>query len=83
MKKTNFENWLNKFIEEKDFDLEMIFEVEGRSGMNMMPYAQVIDAILATNEQEQNAIKSTLVQIDFRNGDIGHYFRHLAQAIAK
>ena len=51
--------------------------------MNMMPYAQVIDAILATNEQEQNAIKSTLVQIDFRNGDIGHYFRHLAQAIAK
>ena len=83
MKKTNFENWLNTFIEEKDFDLEMIFEVEGPSGMNIMPFWVVRDAILATTEQEQTAIKSTLIQIDFRNGDIRHYFRHLAQAIAK
>ena len=83
MKATNFENWLNTFIEEKDFDLEMIFEVEGESGLNIMPFWIVRDAILGTTSEEQALIKNTLIQIDFRNGNIGHFFEHLAQAIAK
>jgi hypothetical protein len=82
MTKLNFSIWLGKFIDEKEFDTDMPFEVEGPSGMNQMDYNVVMQAILDTNLTEQEGIKATLVKIDFMNGDIGHYFRHLAQALA-
>ena len=78
----NFTNWLETFISEKEFDLDRMFEVQGESGANMMDYNVVVQAIMATNTEEQEGIKAMLVKIDFMNGDIGRYFRHLAQAIA-
>ena len=47
-----------------------------------MNYQVVIEHIKAAPLHEQKAIKTTLVKIDFMNGDIRHFFRHLAQAIA-
>jgi hypothetical protein len=32
-------------------------------------------------EHEQAAIKNTIVRIDFANGDVMHYFKHLAGAL--
>lgn len=77
-----FKNWLNTFIEEKNIDLEDTFEVMGSSGVNIMPYQVVVDAILSAPASEQKAIKEMIVKIDFKNGDVRHYFRHLSQAIA-
>lgn len=77
-----FANWLDTLIEEKDIDLEQGFSVKGPSGENHMTYENVIDAIKGASANEQAGIKNMLVRIDFANGDIRHYFRHLAQAIA-
>jgi hypothetical protein len=82
MTNTTFAIWLGKFIDEKEFDTDMPFEVEGPSGMNQMDYNVVMQAILDTNMNEKEGIKATLIKIDFMNGDIGHYFRHLARALA-
>ena len=77
-----FNNWLETFITEKGIDLEQGFEVAGPSGANHMKYAHVVDAIKQAPAHEQRGIKDMLVKIDFRNGDVRHYFCHLAQAIA-
>jgi len=82
MTQAQFAIWLNKFIDEKEFDTDSPFEVEGPSGTNMMDYNVVCQAMLDAPSKEQEAIKSTLIKIDFLNGDIGHYLRHLAQALA-
>lgn len=78
----NFNQWLDTFIEEKGVDVDQGFEVEGPSGRNWMCYQNVIDAMKQAPKHEQASIKNMIVRIDFRNGDVTHYLRHLAQAIA-
>ena len=77
-----FNKWIDTLISEKNIDPETLIEVEGASGTNIMPLQVVIDAIKSTTRNEQAAIKMTLVKIDFCNGDIMHYFTHLAGALA-
>jgi hypothetical protein len=77
-----FTKWLETFISEKGLDLEQVFTVNGKSGPNYIPLACVVDAIKSAPSQEQAGIKTMIVKIDFRNGDVCHYFKHLAQAIA-
>jgi len=78
-----FEKWLDTFIEEKGIDTERIIEAEGRSGANFIPVGCLVEAIKAAPLREQQQIKTTIVKIDFCNGDVMHFFRHLAQAIAR
>lgn len=78
-----FGKWLDTFIAEKNIDTEHAFEVEGPSGANHIPVGCVIEAIKSTSAHEQAAIKDMIVKIDFVNGDVLHYFAHLAKAIAK
>lgn len=82
MTNSKFNTWLDTFISEKGIDLEQVFTVDGPSGPNHMPYEVVINAMYGAPFAEQAAIKNTLVMIDFKNGDVRHYLRHLAQAIA-
>lgn len=77
-----FAEWLDTFVEEKGIDTEMLLEVEGASGTNIIPVEVLLDAMKTTTPGEQAAIKATIVKIDFANGNVLHYFRHLAQAIA-
>lgn len=75
--------YLNNLITEKTaLDMDMILEVEGPSGLNIMPLAVLVDAILSAPVTEQKAIRTMLVKIDFVNGKVEDYFKHLAQAIA-
>ena len=79
-----FTIWLDRFISEKELDIEDTFEVEGPEwGWNLIPLGCVIEAIKSTSCQEQAQIKNMLVKIDFVNGNVMDYFEHLAQAIAK
>jgi hypothetical protein len=81
--KNAFDTWLDTLIEEKGIDTESIeFEIEGESGLNIIPLGVVIEHIKITTKEEQKKIKDILVMIDFKNGDICHFFKHLAQAIA-
>ena len=77
-----FTKWLETFITEKGLDLEMRFNVEGASGNNSIPLGCVVEAMKSAPAREQSAIKDMIVKIDFRNGDVAHYFGHLAQALA-
>lgn len=59
------------------------FTVDGPSGPNYMTYQVVVDALVGAPKHEQEAVRRNLVRIDFANGDVFDYFRHLAQAIAQ
>lgn len=78
----NFTTWLNTFIDEKGIDREEVIEATGVSGKNFIPVGCLLEAMEQAPTCEQQAIKNTIVRIDFANGDVMHYFRHLAQAIA-
>jgi len=76
-------NYFNTLIDEKGLDINTTFEVTGASGLNIIPLGVVVEHILIAPKHEQDAIKKTLIKIDFLNGDVMHYFKHLAGAIAK
>jgi len=79
----NFTTWLNALISEKNINIEQTLQVEGESGTNWIPVECVLDAIKSASKAEQQGIKKTMVAIDFRNGDVLHFIKHLAQAIAQ
>lgn len=79
-----FGKWLDTFVDEKGLDRDHTFEAEGpKWGSNWIPLQVVIDAAKSASAKEQALIKTTLVKIDFRNGDVMHYFNYLAEALAK
>jgi hypothetical protein len=80
---SSFNEWLDRYLDEKNLDLSQALEVEGPSGWNVMPVAVVVEAIKGAIESEQQQIQRILVGIDFNNGDPLHFFEHLAQVIAK
>lgn len=77
-----FSKWLDTLISEKNIDTDQMIEVEGNGGLNMIPVSIVLDAIKATCDQERAQIKTILVKIDFANGDVLHFIKHLAKALA-
>ena len=82
-KETVFGAWLDTLVDEKGYDRETTFDVDGPEwGLNIIPLQVVIDAIKQAPVHEQKGIKSMLVRIDFANGDCLDYFRHLSQALA-
>jgi len=79
----NFKNWLETFIEEKGLNMAATFEVEGASGTNFFSYEVIKEHMLIASKEEQAQIKNVLVMIDFKNGDVLDFFRHLGKALAK
>jgi hypothetical protein len=80
---TAFATWFNTFNSEKGIDPETNIEVEGPSGTNFMTLRNVFDAVLQTSSSEQYRIKGMIVKIDFSNGNVVDYYKHLAKAIAQ
>lgn len=78
----SFDDWLDTFVDEKGLDTERLFEAEGASGLNIIPLAVVLEHLKIAPPAEQAAIKTTIVKIDFANGDVTHFFAHLAKALA-
>ena len=79
----NFNKWIDTLVAEKNIDLDEDFTVAGKVyGMNFFTYGVIVEAIKTASAEEKKAIKNMIVKIDFLNGDIKHYFRHLAQALA-
>ena len=74
--------WLDTFIAEKGIDTEQILEIEGPGGTNFIPVGCIIEAIKTTTRKEKTKIRNTIVKIDFHNGDVLDFFKHLGQAIA-
>ncbi len=78
----NFTNWFNTFLQEKNLPLE-VWNIKDASGStHIIDSDIVVETILqATSTQEQKKIQCILVQIDFKNGSVNHFFHHLATGI--
>ena len=79
---SQFSEWLETFLNEKGIDREQILTVQGPSGTNYIPVQSLVEAIHAAPDNEQRRIKEFIVRIDFANGNVIHFFNHIAQAIA-
>lgn len=78
-----FNKWLDTFIEEKGIDLDQVIEVKTEANIHYFEVGNIIANIKATTLEEQAGIKDMIVKIDFHNGDVVDYFRHLARALAE
>ncbi len=79
----NFKQWLDTFISEKNLPMEDTFTIEKNNNLNIMTYKTIYDHMLIANDQEQKQIKNTIVKIDFLNGNVLDFFKHLGNAIAR
>jgi len=75
--------YIYTLLEEKNIDLDTSFTVIGESGDNFMTVGVIVEHILIAHKSEQKNIKNMLVRIDFNNGDILDFIKHLAKAIAR
>jgi hypothetical protein len=78
-----FNTWLDTFLAEKGIDIETIVEAEGPSGTNWIPVGCLVDLMKGAPKSEQVGIKTMLVRIDFVNGSVLDYLKHLAGAVAQ
>ena len=76
-----FNNWFATFIEEKKLPYAS-WEIETADAVHIIDNEFVIEAIKTAPAHEQASIKNTIVKIDFANGDVNHFFKHLAGALA-
>lgn len=72
---------LNTFFDEKDFEIRT-YEVEANGMAHIITTDVVIEAIKRTQGAEREGVVSILRQLDFRNGDFHHFFKHLATGLA-
>lgn len=78
----NIAKWLDRFLSEKEIDLERVLGIPGASGPNFIPIGVIVEHIKISPGQHQEAIHKQLVRLDFFNRDVVDYFRHLEQALA-
>ena len=76
-----FNNWIDTFIEEKELDLSTEFEYEGEQCLNIIDLHSIINTIKNTSQFEQLKIKNMIVKIDFKNGNVLDFFKHLGNAL--
>lgn len=71
--------YLTTLIEEKGKSLDTCINLEGHFGLT---YEMLIDYINGATQYHKQ-IKTTLVKIDFLNGDIFHYLDYLAAGMVE
>jgi len=78
-----FTKWLYTMLEEKRIDMEDTFEIESEnSGWNLIPIGAVAEYMTQSDVNTQGQMKNNLVAIDFKNGDIKHFLKYVAQFMA-
>jgi hypothetical protein len=74
---------LSTFFAEKDFEIRTYEVTSPTTGdSHIITTDVVIERILNTQGQERQQVTGILQQLDFRNGDFHHFFKHLATALA-
>ena len=79
---TKFSKWLDTFVSEKNLP-ERHYEIEWNGNDHIVESDFVIELAKGASEGEQRFIKETIVKIDFMNGDVHHFFEHLANAYVR
>lgn len=78
-----FSEWIEIFIDEKGIDRERMIDIDLENSFHMIPVGSVIEQLKAESDGTQAQAKDILVKIDFRNGDVMHFFGFLAEKMAK
>lgn len=71
--------YLTNLIEEKGKSLDTEISIDGHIGLT---YEMLVDFIVEAKPYHKQ-IRTTLVKIDFHNGDVFHYLQHLAEGMVK
>jgi uncharacterized membrane protein len=79
---TNTQKYLNTFFEEKDLPLQN-WEIEHEGMTHFIGTEEVVEIIKAVSDAEQKAIANMLRKIDYLNGDVNHFLKHLATGYIK
>ena len=74
-KMSPFQTWLTTFVEEKEVDMSRFLNDHVQTG-------DVVQGLMNTSPAKQAQAKDIIVKIDFHNGNIYHFFGHLAQALS-
>lgn len=74
--------FFNRFFAEKNLDGQ-IYEIEVDGTLHMVETGAVLEHIALTQGEERLHIEAIIRKIDFYNGDLHHFFKHLAEYMAK
>ena len=74
-------DFFTTFFEEKNL-VEKTYEVEINGTWHLIPTSIVIQQIKAASKTDKKKIEMVLRKLDFLNGDIHHFLKHLALGIA-
>ena len=74
--------FFNRFFNEKDLDNQVYEIITPNGTMNLIETDMVIAKIKTTQGEEAKKIEAIIRQIDCLNGDLHHFLKHLAQAMA-
>lgn len=73
--------YLRDFFAEKDIP-EVAWDLEAEDGTpHHMPNAVVVEHMTLCSPAEARGIEDVLRKIDFADGDVNHFLRHLAGAL--
>lgn len=73
--------YLEVFFEEKQLP-NISWQLIGPNGVeHIIDSEYVIEAILNAPRHEQKKIADIIRKIDFQNGDVNHFLKHLAQGL--
>jgi len=77
----NIKTYLTRLIEEKGRELdEWILTNEGQIGLT---WQHLIDFVADMPADTKEKVRSTLVMIDFKNGDVFDFLTHCARGMVK
>lgn len=77
---SSFENWFRTFIDEKDLPVvEWSYDHANYIGVFVDNY-DAVEVICNMTPQDQLKVKTTLVKLDFMNGDVNHFLKHIMDA---
>jgi hypothetical protein len=76
-------SYLSKFFDEKEIRYE-VFEIEDSNGWcHIIDTNAIIENIKQAPLNEQVQIAQTLSVIDYKNGNVNHFLKHLAGCLVK
>jgi len=74
--------YIKNFFEEKEIPYKE-WEIEHNGNIHLINNETIIDIIKNVSTKEQNGISDVLRKIDFHNGDVNHFLKHLAEGYVK
>lgn len=80
---SNFSEWLDVLLEEKGISEDDTFELEVNGEWHCMEVGFIVHMMKHSDSQEQAKMKDILIKLDFQNGDIMHFIKHLAVGYIK